>query len=316
MDRLLNVLEEAQRVTSAFGLHSSFDGMSFTQPYIPNSLPESSTTIQPEKLKNWKKPKDMPRRPLSAYNLFFQSERKRIVSSITKDKDRTKDGKPLGVGFAGLAREIAAKWKTLASSEKLVFEEHAKKEKLRYKKEIDVWRSKQAKKKKEEENLKAEKAEVMAKNSKPSSPISTMYEVEDSVFDASDITGQSLHLLMRQSLCEKQPSQTSCFGLPQNCYSGNFMSLATALNMKPDAQIPFTFPPEVVNSADFVPSSIFDPIGEDDCKPTANIYWKSLAKDIFCESKPITGSKAWTESSFDDLTDFMQSMEGESSILD
>jgi hypothetical protein len=78
----------------------------------------------------WKKPKDMPKRPLSAYNLFFGAERQRLVDSgVSK----------LG-GFSGLAQLVSAKWKTLDDETKAPFLSRAKEEQIRYKREMRQWR--------------------------------------------------------------------------------------------------------------------------------------------------------------------------------
>jgi HMG-box domain len=98
-------------------------------------FPRYSATIQKEKLssKNWKKPKDMPRRPLSAYNLFFKSERERLLAPIHEEcTPEIRKSKSVGIGFAGLAREIAKKWKSLDKSERSSYEREAETEKKRY----------------------------------------------------------------------------------------------------------------------------------------------------------------------------------------
>jgi hypothetical protein len=140
----------------------------------------------------WKKPVGMPKRPLSSYNLFFASEREKMIAKLSAgpeegegkaegsraegEEDSTeelfpeaegpgaiespvasvaaspmpsptgkgkKKGKKLGVGFANLAKIIAAKWKTLGPEQKAPFEERASVDKQRYDAELAEWREKQ-----------------------------------------------------------------------------------------------------------------------------------------------------------------------------
>jgi hypothetical protein len=102
----------------------------------------------------WKKPKDMPRRPLSTYNIFFREQREAMMSAAaaetgaaaaptTTKRSRKRSGKSLGIGFANLARTIAANWKELDSESRAPYEGVAASEKERYDQEMLVWRAKQ-----------------------------------------------------------------------------------------------------------------------------------------------------------------------------
>jgi hypothetical protein len=95
------------------------------------------------KKKTKEQPKDKPKRPLSAYNLFFQNERKVILQATperAEGKPRRSHGK---IGFADLARNIAANWKSIDPESRSNFDKLAAKDKERYKIEMDEWKKKQ-----------------------------------------------------------------------------------------------------------------------------------------------------------------------------
>ena len=104
--------------------------------------------------KKWKKPKDKPNRPLSAYNLFFQSERANMLGddAPTDEEEALKKrvhckthGK---IGFAEMAKNIGNKWKNLDPTLKKVYEDQARKEKDRYAMELEAWKAAQKNKSK------------------------------------------------------------------------------------------------------------------------------------------------------------------------
>jgi hypothetical protein len=90
----------------------------------------------------------MPKRPLSAYNLFFKEQRQLLlgeelsrvypVNDQTKRKHRRSHGK---VGFQEMASIIGKKWKQLAPNEQQVYKDMAAVEKRNYKDKVERWRN-------------------------------------------------------------------------------------------------------------------------------------------------------------------------------
>jgi hypothetical protein len=132
----------------------------------PKDEPENTPKDEPKKKRKrrpplvpWKKPKDMPRRPLSAYNIFFKEQREDMMNAASSSVDngaepKRKSNKSVGIGFANLARTIAANWKDLDDETRTPYVTRAAVEKDRYNQEMLVWRAKQ---KQEKERAAAEK---------------------------------------------------------------------------------------------------------------------------------------------------------------
>jgi hypothetical protein len=137
----------------------------------PSSLP-SSTQKKRKRAARSKKPKDMPKRPLSAYNIFFKDERRRILKAIptpggsnTNDDESSSDEEgpsatsafsatstrlPHGkIGFRSLAKTIAKRWKELPSTEVERYKMLASRESERYKLEMKEYNDKKAREKME-----------------------------------------------------------------------------------------------------------------------------------------------------------------------
>jgi hypothetical protein len=92
----------------------------------------------------------MPKRPLSAYNIFFRKERQALlgedlalefeITDQTRRKHRKTHGK---IGFAEMARLVGQRWKKLDTATKQGFEEQANGEKERYVEHLEVWKKAQ-----------------------------------------------------------------------------------------------------------------------------------------------------------------------------
>ena len=121
----------------------------------PLVIPQSAHRVTKSKpssknAKAWRKPKGMPRRPLSAYNFFFRSERWRLLSvkisaqaaetNAAFDESNNPRQQTLGLGFADMARAFAKSWRGLGSADKKPFEEQARIDKVRYKLELKQWK--------------------------------------------------------------------------------------------------------------------------------------------------------------------------------
>ena len=85
---------------------------------------------------------DKPKRPLSAYNLFFQQERVVLLQSLpvrAQGKPRRSHGK---LGFVEMARIIGYKWKCADESTKTFYDILASKDRARFDREMTEYKKK------------------------------------------------------------------------------------------------------------------------------------------------------------------------------
>lgn len=85
----------------------------------------------PSRRSGKKKPKGMPKRPLSAYNIFFQQERLRVYEQSSLSGDR--------VTFEELGKEIGMRWRNLTEKDRKQYDQLADKEIERYRQERDAF---------------------------------------------------------------------------------------------------------------------------------------------------------------------------------
>lgn len=139
---------------------------------------------EPKKKNVRKKHKDKPKRPLSAYNLFFRDERKKILESIPaknedgeevdakvdddEEEELDADGKkrkkaPHGkIGFENLAKIIGQRWQKLEPDKIEHYKKLAAKDMKRYKEQMEVFLTKienEKKKKLDDDDAAAENSE-------------------------------------------------------------------------------------------------------------------------------------------------------------
>jgi hypothetical protein len=118
--------------------------------------------VKEKPVKKRKRDKDRPKRPLSAYNLFFRDERIKVLDQIQKDKNATSMGTGnmddskttikdyTKLGFAGLAKIIASRWRVLDDEKLKEYKVLAKTELVNYNQAVEKYLSKKEKKTTEE----------------------------------------------------------------------------------------------------------------------------------------------------------------------
>ncbi|GAX24969.1 hypothetical protein FisN_2Lh245 [Fistulifera solaris] len=118
----------------------------------------TTDTVKKQQRKRWKKPADHPKRPLSAYNLFFQWGRERLLAGEsliplqqadidridvdTRRHAKRRHRREHGViGFTELAKMLGTKWKELDPDSKEMFQRRADVEKIRYEKAVSLYKA-------------------------------------------------------------------------------------------------------------------------------------------------------------------------------
>lgn len=101
---------------------------------------------RPLKCKKWKKPKDKPKRPLSAYNAFFREERADILARLQSEAPE-ESKKAARISFEDLGKKIGKRWRELPADKLDYYKDIAQNDTLRYQRELQLWNEKKERKK-------------------------------------------------------------------------------------------------------------------------------------------------------------------------
>ena len=90
--------------------------------------------------------RERPKRPLSAYNIFFKEERVRVLATLEGEVCLTKKGKKSTsrkgkISFENLAKIIGSKWRDLSKSEVEYYKRKADTDMQRYRREMDEYQN-------------------------------------------------------------------------------------------------------------------------------------------------------------------------------
>lgn len=181
--RFLSLQKQQQGGIGDFGNKRAFGD----EMKMGDGLDKIGESVEPPSKKkrlHKKKPSDMPRRPLSAYNLFFSEERERILKEIegkdkgdetnkdegSEKKDESKEddaSKPRAllrpllpsekkrrphrkthgkISFRLLAQMVGQRWKALSDDKRKYYQDLAKEDMVRQKKAMEEYYMKQSEK--------------------------------------------------------------------------------------------------------------------------------------------------------------------------
>ena len=153
---LLNWIGNMSGQGDPYAEHGILGPWSATSAGLLGSMAASNSVEKTKKVR--KKAKDKPKRPLSAYNVFFKEERNRLLEerrksvsggkeqndSATASEDGKKevDGKKNSrgkIGFESLAKVIGHRWQELTSEQVNYYKRKADEDMIRYKREMEAY---------------------------------------------------------------------------------------------------------------------------------------------------------------------------------
>ena len=147
----------------AVGESPSFEEVEVQDPSPPTPSATSTSAVL---LPDGSVPMEKPKRPLSAYNLFFQDERKKLLDALPvrkTGKPRKSHGK---LGFKEMATIVGTRWRNIDAQSKEYFERIAAEHKLRYNQVMKEYRRQQDMLK----QLKEQAAPTLSSEACPSPP--------------------------------------------------------------------------------------------------------------------------------------------------